>query len=204
MDNNNKTTNENDKALIKKNIKNNFSAKRIALMSIFVALAFVTSILTEFSLFPSSAVFFLELDFGNVFILLISFLLGPLEGVIVCVVKELLRLIISNTGGVGEVANMITTCAFILLPSIIYKYRKGIVTVIISLIGSCILGTIAAILTNRFITFPLLLGIPNGVNIFNDAFWLIVSFNLIKTVSISILTMLLYKRLSNFLKSIKF
>ena len=178
-----------------------FAPKRLALMGIFVALSFVVSLLS-FSIFPGSPVFFLELDFGNVFILLISFLLGPVEGVIVCVLKELFRILAGSTGGVGELANMLMTSAYILLPSILYQYRKGLASVALSLAGACIIGTAAALLVNRFITFPLFLG-EQGVAVFQEGFWLIVAFNLIKTVAVGILTILLYKRLSNFLKKIK-
>ena len=194
-------TNEQKKVNVIENLKKRFSARRIAFMAVFVALAFVVSIF-DFPLFPASPVSFLKFDFGNVFILLISFLLGPCEGVIVCILKELIRIIIGSTGGVGEIANMITTCAFILVPSIVYQYRKGIVTVIVSLVIACFMGTIAALLTNRFITFPLYMK-SAGVAVFNDCFWLIVAFNLVKTLIISVVTMLLYKRLSNFLKVIK-
>lgn len=182
-------------------LKKRFTAKRLALMGIFVALSFAVSLLS-FSIFPASPVFFLELDFGNVFILLISFLLGPVEGVIVCVLKETLRIFAGSTGGVGELANMLMTSAYILLPSIVYQYRKGIKSVALTLGLACVIGTIAALLVNRFITFPLFLG-DAGAGVFMEGFWLIVAFNLIKTVSIGVLTLLLYKRLSNFLKKIK-
>ena len=182
-------------------LKKRFTAKRLALMGIFVALSFVVSLLS-FSIFPTSPVFFLELDFGNVFILLISFLLGPVEGVIVCVLKETLRIFAGSTGGVGELANMLMTSAYILLPSIVYQYRKGIKSVALTLGLACVIGTIAALLVNRFITFPIFLG-DAGAGVFMEGFWLIVAFNLIKTVSIGVLTLLLYKRLSNFLKKIK-
>lgn len=189
----------------KEMLKTRFSAKRLALMAIFVALSFAVSLLS-FPLFPASPVFFLELDFGNVFILLVSFLLGPVEGVIVCVLKETLRIFAGSTGGVGELANMLMTSAYILLPSIVYQYRKGIKTVVFTLVGACVIGTAAALLVNRFITFPLfgeLFLKSDGVALFNEAFWLILAFNLIKTAAISLLTLLLYKRLSNFLKKIK-
>ena len=183
------------------NLAQRFGAKRIALMGIFVALAFCVSLLS-FSIFPTSPVFFLELDFGNVFILLISFLLGPLEGVIVCVLKETLRIFAGSTGGVGELANMLMTSAYILLPSIVYQYKKGMKPVAISLALACPIGTVVALLVNRFITFPLFLG-EAGAQVFMEGFWLIVAFNLIKTVAIGVVTFLLYKRLSNFLKTIK-
>ena len=186
-------------------MKERFSAKRLALMAVFVALAFSVSIVS-FSLFPSTPVFFLELDFGNVFILLISFLLGPIEGVIVCVLKESLRIFAGITGGVGELANMLMTSAFLLLPAIVYQYRKTLKAVVLSLSGACVIGTIAALLINRFITFPLFGEVflhTDGVALFFANFWLIVAFNLIKTTAISVVTLLLYKRLSNFLKRTK-
>jgi riboflavin transporter FmnP len=82
----------------------------------------------------------------------------------------------------------------------VYQYRKGIKSVALTLGLACVIGTIAALLVNRFITFPLFLG-DAGAGVFMEGFWLIVAFNLIKTVSIGVLTLLLYKRLSNFLKS---
>lgn len=179
--------------------KNRFTAKRLALMAAFVALAFAVSLL-DFPIFP--AVPFLKLDFGNVFILLIAFLLGPVEGVCVCVLKEALRVLTSGSGGVGELANVLMTCAYILLPAIVYQYKKGLKWVLPCLLAACFIGTGAALLANRFITFPLYLG-EDGAVFFKQAFWFIVAFNLIKTAAISVLTLLLYKRLSNFLKRFK-
>jgi riboflavin transporter FmnP len=179
-----------------------FTSKRLAFMAIFVALSLSVSIFS-FSVFPTSPVPFLELDFGNVFILLISFLLGPIEGILVCVLKETLRIFLAgSTGGVGELANMLMTSAYILLPSVVYQYRKGMKWVIVTLIGACFIGTIAALLVNRFITFPLFL--KGGASaVFEEGFWWIVAFNLIKTSAIGVLTFLLYKRLSNFIKRLK-
>lgn len=185
----------------RKNIKRRFTPKRLALMAVFVALSYVVS-LWSFSIFPTTPVFFLELDFGNVFILLISLLLGPVEGVIVCVLKEALRIPVGSTGGVGELANMLMTSSYILLPSIVYRYKKGLKTVIWTLVGACLIGTASALLINRFITFPLFLK-ESGVTVFEKSFFLIAAFNLIKTFSIGILTFLLYKRLSIFLKKMK-
>ena len=190
---------KNKGAGVRSRAKNRFSTRNIALMATFIALAFLVS-LFDFPIFP--AVPFLKLDFGNVFILLIGFLLGPLEGVIVCVCKETLRIFAGNTGGVGELANMLVTSAFILLPSIVYQFKKGLKIVVPSLVIACFLGTGAALVTNRFINFPLYMG-EAGVQLFKDAFGFIVAFNLIKTASISVLTLLLYKRLSNFLRKNK-
>ena len=168
-------------------------------MAIFVALAYAISLL-DFPIFPATP--FLKLDFGNVFILLSSFLLGPIEGIIVCGLKESLRILGSNSGGIGELANMITTTAYILLPSVVYRFKKGLKIVIPCLITACFIGTVTALLTNRFITFPLYMG-AGAAAVFAQAFWFIVAFNLIKTALVGVLTLLLYKRLSNFLKKMK-
>ena len=188
-----------EKKSVKDVLKKRLSAKRLALMGVFVALSYAVSWL-EIPLFPAAP--YLKLDFGNVFILLISLLLGPVEGVVVCVLKESLRMIGSSSGIVGEIANVSMTSAYILLPSILYQFRKGLKTVIPALSAACIIGTGVALVVNRFITFPMYMG-SSAAAVFADAFWFIVAFNLIKTVSVGLLTVLLYKRLSNFLKKMK-
>lgn len=183
----------------KSKFKNRFSPKRMAIIAVFVALSYVVSFF-EFPIFP--AVPFLKLDFGNVFILLVSFLLGPVEGLTVCVLKEGLRIFSTSSGGVGEIANMLVTASFILLPAIVYQFKKGLKTVCISLFFACLIATGTALIVNRYINFPLYMGSSAGA-VFAQSFWFIFAFNLIKTFSISVLTLLLYKRLSNFLKKWK-
>ena len=178
------------------NTQNKFSTRRLVVMALFAALSYVISMI-EFPIFPATP--YLKLDFGNVFIMLVAFLFGPVEGVIVCIVKELLSLIGSSSNGVGQVANTLMTCAYILLPAIVYRYRKGLKSVIASLSVASIIGTVAALLANRFIIFPMYMG-EGAAATFNSVFWFVVAFNLIKTISVSILTVVLYKKLSNFFK----
>lgn len=183
----------------KAGLKKMFTAKRLALMAIFTALSFVVSLL-DFPIFPQAS--FLKLDFGNVFILLIGFLLGPVEGIIVCIIKELLRIPIGSTGGVGELANMIMTTSFILVPSLVYKFHKGLKVVVPSLFVGCLLASGAALLANRFILLPAF-GIADPASFFAGVWGYILGFNLIKTIAICLITLLLYKRLSSFLKKLK-
>lgn len=189
-------------------IKRRLSAKRLALMAIFVALSYAVSFLEiPMPLFGAS---FLKLDFGNVFILLIAFLLGPVEGVAVCLLKEGLRCIGSSSNGAGEIANFLVTSSYLLLPSIMYQYRKNLKTVVWTLLVGCVLATGTALLVNRFLVFPTFAFLMGG-SIFGmtvteafAAFWLaVLLFNLIKTAVVGLLTVLLYKRLSNFLKKMK-
>ncbi len=181
-------------------IKQRFSAKRIAVMALFVAISYLVSFL-EIPLFPAAN--FLELDFGNVFILLIGFLLGPVEGVIVCVLKEGLRAISgSGSGGVGELANILVTSAYILFPTVLYRYKKGIKAVALSLGVACVIGTLVALPVNRFINFPLYMG-AGASQAFASLWGYILAFNLIKTLLVSVLAVILYKRLSYLFKKMK-
>ncbi len=192
----------------KKSLKERFTAKRLALIGLFVALSYAVSFLEiPMPLFGAS---FLKLDFGNVFIVLLSFLLGPLEAVLACLLKEALRCLTSSSLCAGELANFLITSAYLLVPSIVYCYKKNIKTVLLTLGIGCVLATGTAILANRFLIFPVYAYLFGG-SIFGmtvaeafSAFWLaVLLFNTIKTVCVSVLTLLLYKRLSNFLKKWK-
>ena len=179
--------------------QNRFTAKRLALIAVFVALSYAVSFLET----PPIAGF-LRLDFGNVFILLISLLFGPIEGVVVCLLKESLRCLTSATFCIGEAANFVITSAFILLPSLLYRYKKGIKVVLLSLGGACLIGTAVALLMNRCLLLPWFyqLGfIPvSAGEMFGQIWWILLLFNLGKCALISLIVFLLYKRLSNFLK----
>ena len=135
-----------------KKMKDRFTAKRLALMAVFIALSYTVSFL-EIPL-PLFGAEFLKLDFGNVFIVLISFLLGPIEGVLVCLIKEGLRCLTSSSLCAGEIANFLVTSAYLLLPSLLYQRKKGLKSVVYSLAMACVIATGCALLANRFIIFP--------------------------------------------------
>lgn len=197
-----------EKSEKKEEKKKAFSAKRLAFTAVFTALAYGVSLL-EIPL-PLFGAEFLRLDFGNVFILLLSFLLGPTEGVVACLLKEGLRCLTSTSLCAGELANFLITTVYLLVPSIAYQKQKSLKTVFISLGISSLLATGAALLANRFIIFPtfaaLLGGDIYGMSVSQafSAFWVgILLFNIIKTVSVGAMTLLTYKRLSNFMKKWK-
>ncbi len=170
-------------------IKPLFSTRMLAGTAIFTALAFGVSFL-EFSVFPASAVAFLKLDFSNVFIMLAGFMYGPISALFAGILKELLCLIGSSTFGVGQIANMLIILIYVIPPSIVYLFKKGVKVVIICLCISCILQTVMALLVNKFITFPLY----GMASLFDSVVWLLLAFNVIKSVSVSVLTIVLYKR----------
>ena len=181
------------------NQKNISSTKRLVGTAVFSALAYVVSMF-EFPIFPATP--FLKLDFSAVFLLLAGFIFGTIYGISACAVKELIAFITkSSTGGVGELANFLVIGAFILIPTIVYRYRKGIKTVIITLIIACFVQVALSLLANRFITFPLYMG-DYAKTFFSSVWEFVALFNLIKSVAVSLLTILLYKKLSALIKSI--
>ena len=166
---------------------------------VFASLSFVVSFL-EFPIFP--AVPFLQLDFSLVFILLAGFAFGFFSGVGACLAKELLRYIIgSGTGGIGEIANAVITIAFIIVPTLIYQKKKRFSWVLIGLAIGTFLEIFFALLANRFINFPLFMG-ASAKEIFYSVWWYIALFNLIKCVAVSLITILIYKRISILIKKI--
>ena len=173
--------------------------KRIVTSAMFAALAYAISYL-EFPLFPAAP--FLKLDFSAVFIVLVGFLFGPISGVSVCAVKELLCFLTkSSTGGVGELANFLVISGFILIPSIVYYFKKGLGTVIITLIIGCVIQVGLSLLVNRYVNFPLFMG-EGAKEAFSSLWTFVLFFNIIKSLSVSIITVLLYKRISKILKRI--
>lgn len=183
----------------KKSAKEFFSARKIATLGVFAALSYVV-MLIDFPIFP--AVPFLKLDFSNVFVMLVGFAFGPIEGVVVLVVKEVLHIPIGTTGGVGELANIFMGLAYIIVPSSVYYFKKGFKIVIPTLLVGVVLQIGVALLCNRYITFPLYMK-EGASSFFNDTYPFIIAFNAIKGVANSVLCLALYKYLSKAFKKLK-
>ena len=97
---------------------------------IMIRIAMLTAASTILFLFdvplPFVAPPFYELDLSNVASLIGGFAMGPMAGVSIEFLKNLINLMIdgSITGGVGELSNFLTSCAFVVPASVIYKMSK--------------------------------------------------------------------------------
>ncbi|MBQ7339767.1 MAG: ECF transporter S component [Clostridia bacterium] len=179
--------------------KQTSTTKKIVFTALLSAMAYGVSYL-EFPIFIAAP--FLKLDFSAVFILLLGFMFGWGYGISACAVKEFICFITkSSTGGVGEIANFLVISSFILLPCLMYENRKGLENVVISLVFACFIQVVASLIVNRFINFPLYMGAGAG-EAFKELWIFVALFNLIKSVAISLVTILLYKRVSFLIKSI--
>ena len=98
---------------------------------------------------------FVQMDVSELPALLASFSLGPVYGVAVCLVKNLIHLLITTTGGAGELCNFLLGACFVLPAGIIYrklKSRRG------ALLGALIGAVIMALLSiplNYYISYPI-------------------------------------------------
>jgi len=187
--------------------KNYFTATRMAYLAVFTAIAYVLYMpFLEFPIIP--AVPFLKVDFSNSFVMIAGFALGPVAGVVVGILKEILHaLTFSQTVGVGEIANVLIMLPYVLIPSVIYKKHKGIKTVLITLAIGCLCQVIWSIPVNYLLTFPFFLiayaGAPDwatGMDFYLSVWYWAVLFNFVKTVLITAAVLLLYKPLSKLIK----
>lgn len=182
-------------------------------------LAAISTILMLFEFpLPFIAPGFYELDFSEVPIMIGAFALGPVAGVLTELVKILLNLVINgtNTAFVGEFANFVMGCAFVVPASVIYKRKKNRQHAMIGLAAGTVIMSAAAVFINALVLLPAYakaFGMPvdafvqmgtainpaiNGIWTF--VFLAVAPFNLIKGVLVSVITVLLYKHISPILK----
>lgn len=175
-------------------------------------LAAVGAVLMYFEIPLPFAPYFYEIDFSEVPILIGSFIMGPVAGVVMELVKILLKLALKGswTFGVGDLGNFLIGCAFIVPTAIIYRKIKGLKGMVTACIcGTLCLGLAGAIL-NYFLLLPFyaqfmpleqIIELGASVNAFvydmkSLVLWAVVPFNLLKGVLVSIITLLCYKRIS--------
>lgn len=187
----------------------------IAKVAILSAIAFVI-MLFEMPLAFIAPTFY-EMDFSDVIALIGSFALGPVAGVLIELLKNLLNILFtgSSTAYVGEFANFVTGCAFILPAAVFYKFRKTRKHAVIGLILSTLSLAVVGGLINYFIMVPMyaelyipmetIIGMASAIVPAVDSLWkmillCVVPFNLIKGVLCGVITFVLYKRLAVLLK----
>ena len=188
------------------------ASRRVTIIGICAALAAVLHILDFPLLFLAPE--FYKLDFSEVPVLLCGFYLGPSATIACEGVKILLKLLLkgTSTAFVGDFANFVVGCSFVLPATIWYHAHKSRHSALIGMV----LGTLSmAVLGSAFNAvyllpkFSQLFGLPldtiiamgtairGGVNSVTTFVILCVApLNILKGVMVSVLTMLLYKRVA--------
>ena len=191
--------------------KENWSTKVMVKIS---SLAVISMILMFLDLSVWFAPPFLKLDLADLPALIGAFAMGPMAGVVVQLVKNLLHLLVqgSSTGGVGEVSNFIVGSAFVYTAGLFYYKNKNFKTAIIGSIVGVLAMTLVASISNYYIVFPMyakVYGMPmealinmgsvlnkNVVDLKTMIIFAIVPFNILKGSIVAIVTLAIYKRVS--------
>ena len=124
---------------------------RLAVSAMLTAVAAVLQFL-EFSipLVPS----FIKLDFSDLPALLGTFSLGPVYGVAIQLVKNLLHLPFGSSAGVGELSNFILGAVFVFVAGAIYKHSKSRKSALVGSVAGAAAMALISIITNYFIVYP--------------------------------------------------
>ncbi len=137
-------------------LNTNIRIKQLVYISLFSAIGFLLMVL-EFAV-PMIVPGFLKFDISELPALLMTFMYGPVSGITVCFLKNLLHLFTTGfaaTGGVGQLSNFLLGSIFCLTAGLIYKHhrtKKG--AIIGMLIGALVMAEVC-FFTNLYIMYPI-------------------------------------------------
>jgi riboflavin transporter FmnP len=190
-----------------------FDIRFITRVAIFGAVSSLLYMFIKFSvpLIPS----FLEMNFSDVPAVIASFAFGPLTGVLVQVVKVLIKILFvsTSTSYVGELADVLLGIAFVLPAGLYYRNHRSFKGAIIGSFLTLVIHTTVACLLNYFYMIPFyitlffkgdeqaLLNLSQMVNPYitdvkgSMILWAIFPFNLFKNTINLLIAFLVYKRM---------
>lgn len=184
---------------------------KLTMTAMLSAIAFILMFL-EFSvpIMPP----FIKLDLSELPALLGAFAMGPVSGVMICLVKNLLHLFMTSTGGVGELSNFILGACFVLPAGLIYRRWKGKKSAIFGALAGAVLMAAVSIISNYYIVYPFYYNfmakeaileayqaiIPSVTNILECLIVFNAPFTLVKGLLSVVITIFIYKHISPFLK----
>lgn len=161
---------------------------------------------------------FYEIDLSEVAVLVGAFAMGPLAGIMIETIKILLNFILNGTvtAGIGEFANLLLGISLVVPAGILYRRKKTKKGAAAGLLVGTLTMTLIGSLVNAFVLLPVyatafgmpmeaLVGMGTAVNpaitgLGTFVIFAVVPFNILKGIVVSIVTLLIYKKLSPILK----
>ncbi|MFH1880969.1 MAG: ECF transporter S component [Bacillota bacterium] len=185
-----------------------FSTQRLTIIAILGAI----SIVLFLPPLQIPIVLFYKLDLSNIPVLLGTFAMGPLTGLIILLLKSAVGILFSTSLGVGELADFLMGAAMILPAGLIYKVHKSRKNAILGMAAGAVTATAAGVLLNVYLLIPFyaaafnlpvdtIIAMGQGVVSSIDSIWKFVfvitaPFNVLKWSAISLVGGLIYKPLS--------
>lgn len=165
----------------------NTRTKRITMVAMLCAIAYVVVVVCRVPIFM-----FLSYEPKDVIITIGGFLFGPLTSFIVSVIVSFVEMFtISDTGIVGCIMNILSSCAFACVAAYIYKKNHTLLGAVIGLVAGCVSMTIIMLIWNYLIT-PIYMGYPREA-VAEMLIPIFLPFNLLKSGINMAVTILIYK-----------
>lgn len=186
----------------------------ITITAVFGALSAVLQ-LFEFPL-PMLVPSFVKMDFSDLPAILATFLVSPISGAAVCLIKNVIHIATSNSAGVGELANFLTSACFVIPAGIIYKIKPTKWAAVASMGAGSLISAVISIFVNYYITYPFYITAMNfpldailgmykeisgsEVTLWQALIFFNAPFTFLKFAACSVIVFLIYKPLSKALK----
>lgn len=173
-------------------------------------LSALSSVLMFFSfnvpLMPS----FIKLDLSELPALIAAFSMGPVNGAIVCLIKNLVNLLFSTTGGVGELSNFLLGVFFVVPAGLIYRVRPKLSGAIVGSIVGAALMAVLSVFSNYYVVYPIytaflpmeaIIGMYQAINPKADTLWkCLLMFNMpftfVKGMISAVITIAVYQKIA--------
>lgn len=157
---------------------------------------------------------FLKLDFSDIPELIGAFVIGPVYGVIICLIKNIIHLPFGSSVGVGEFANFLFGAVFAFTAGMIYKKKKTKKVALLACLTGALAMSVLSVVINYFIVYPayaqlwaggdmnVIIGmykaiLPTSDNLIKSLIIFNLPFTFVKGMIDAVVTMLIYKPLSN-------
>ena len=193
-----------------------FVKKQLRYLAMVGILSAVSSVLMMLSFSVPLVPSFLKMDLSEMPALLASYSMGPVAGVLVCLIKNLVNLPMTTTGCVGELANFLLGVCFVVPAGLIYRMVKNRRGALLASVVGCVLMSVVSLPINYFLTYPVyaklmplevIIGmyqaiLPSVDGLLNCLLIFNVPFTLVRGLLDAVVTFLIYKRLSPLIKKV--
>lgn len=159
---------------------------------------------------------FLKIDLSGAVILIGAFIFGIGPGIAMAAIKDLIHVTQTQTAGTGELQDFILLCTLIVIAVSFYRFHKSRKGAFVGCAVGTVIMSIVAMITNKVMILPFyvkgmgwnldtIFDLCKSVNPAIDGmnaylFLGVFPFTMIKGILLTVITMLVYKRLSVFIK----
>ena len=179
-------------------MKNRDSIHKLTVLAMLSAVAYLVMVIARIPMLAAGPLV-LKYEPKDVIIAIGGFIYGPLSSAIIAIVVAFIEMVtVSDTGWIGFIMNLISSCTFVCTAAIIYKKNRTIKGAVIGLASGCISVTVVMLLYNYFLT-PIFMGVPREA-VAGLLVPLFLPFNLIKSSINAAAVMIIYKPVTDALR----